>query len=184
MNSLGSRATDELDYYAEVRTVGPAAHALRPTMARDGGSPAEDFPDQAPCAMCNQQCRAGRSTSLVFLGLFLLSLSLHALTLVCYLDLRSEVKREITHHKRDSAVSRAGREPVLLPPPGRDPRVMDSGRSRGGDSHEVKTSNESTNTNWFGEKNKEEVKDVCLTEGPRANSGPSLHCIWPTARDR
>lgn len=115
-------------------------------MARDGGSPAEDFPEQllaeaAPCVMCNKKCRAGRSTSLVFLALFLLSLSLHALTLVCYLDLRSEVKREITHHKRDSAVSRAGREladpaAVLLPPPGH-PRV-DSGRSRGGESHEVK----------------------------------------------
>lgn len=150
MNCLGSRATHELDYYAEIGIGVWPAHALRPTMACDGGSPAEVFPDKlmpeaASCAMCNKKCRAGRSTSLVFLGLFLLSLSLHAVTLVCYLDLRSEVKREIIHQKRDSMGTRTGRERadpavVLLPPPG-NPRV-DSGRSRGGEAHEVKKKKE------------------------------------------
>ncbi|MEQ2164153.1 hypothetical protein GOODEAATRI_003627 [Goodea atripinnis] len=74
-------------------------------MAYDDASHAEDVPDTvmprgAPC-MCGKKCR-GRSGTAVFLGLFLLSLTLHAVTLVCYLDLRSEVKREITHQKRDS----------------------------------------------------------------------------------
>ncbi|MEQ2288083.1 hypothetical protein AMECASPLE_019295 [Ameca splendens] len=97
-------------------------------MAYDDASPAEDVPDTvmprgAPC-MCGKKCR-GRSGTAVFLGLFLLSLTLHAVTLVCYLDLRSEVKREITHQKRDSMVTPAGvdlADPVGVLPPGH-PRV-------------------------------------------------------------
>lgn len=108
-------------------------------MARDG-SPAEDFLDKvmpraAPCT-CNKKCRS-RSGSVVFLGLFLLSLCLHAVTLVCYLDLRSEVRREIIHQKRDSMLTLAGNDladPVVLTPG--HPR-LDSGSSRGGEAHEV-----------------------------------------------
>lgn len=111
-------------------------------MACDDASPADDFPDTvmprgAPC-MCGKKCR-GRSGSAVFLGLFLLSLTLHAVTLVCYLDLRSEVKREITHQKRDSVVTRAGvdlDDPVGVLPPGH-PR-MDTGSRHSEEDREVK----------------------------------------------
>ncbi|KAF7663775.1 hypothetical protein LDENG_00201650 [Lucifuga dentata] len=107
-------------------------------MACDGSS-GEDFPDKvmpraAPCT-CNKKCRS-RSSSVVFLGLFLLSLSLHAVTLVCYLDLRSQVKREIFHQKRDSMLTLGGSDladPAVLSPA--HPRV-DSG-SRG-EGHEEK----------------------------------------------
>lgn len=110
-------------------------------MARDD-SPAEDFLDKvmpraAPCT-CSKRCRS-RSGSVVFLGLFLLSLCLHAVTLVCYLDLRSEVRREIIHHKRDSMLTLAGSDladPVLTP--GR-PR-LESGSSRGVEAPEVRAS--------------------------------------------
>lgn len=110
-------------------------------MACDG-SPAEDFPDKvmpraAPCT-CSKKCRS-RSGSVVFLGLFLLSLCLHAVTLVCYLDLRSEVKREIIHQKRDSMLTLAGSDladPAAVLAPGH-PR-LDSGSSRGGEGQEVK----------------------------------------------
>ncbi|KAM4621634.1 ectodysplasin-A isoform 3-T3 [Polymixia lowei] len=79
-------------------------------MACDGSS-MDDFPDKVmprppPCT-CNKKCK-NRSSSVVFLGLFLLSLSLHVITLVCYLDLRSEVKREIIHQKRDSMLTLGG----------------------------------------------------------------------------
>ncbi|KAF1384517.1 hypothetical protein PFLUV_G00121050 [Perca fluviatilis] len=105
-------------------------------MACDGSS-AEDFPDKvmpraAPCT-CGKKCRS-RSSSVVFLGLFLLSLSLHAVTLVCYLDLRSEVKREIIHQKRDTMSDLA--DPATVLSPGL-PR-LDSGSSRGAEGHEEK----------------------------------------------
>lgn len=90
------------------------ARATLPTMARDD-SPAEDFLDKvmpraAPCT-CSKRCRS-RSGSVVFLGLFLLSLCLHAVTLVCYMDLRSEVRREIIEQKRDSVLTLAGADPA------------------------------------------------------------------------
>ncbi|XP_028272071.1 ectodysplasin-A isoform X2 [Parambassis ranga] len=106
-------------------------------MARDG-SPVEDFPDKvmpgvAPCT-CSKKCRS-RSSSVVFLGLFLLSLCLHAVTLVCYLDLRSEVKRELIHQKRDSMLTHAGSDladpAAVLSPPGH-PRLDPGSR----DGHE------------------------------------------------
>ncbi|XP_034546494.1 ectodysplasin-A isoform X3 [Notolabrus celidotus] len=111
-------------------------------MACDG-SPAEDFPDKvmpraAPCT-CNKKCRSRSSSSVVFLGLFLLSLCLHAVTLVCYLDLRSEVKREIIHQKRDSMLTLARSDladPAAVLSPGH-PR-LDPGNSHGGDVHEEK----------------------------------------------
>ncbi|TDH07769.1 hypothetical protein EPR50_G00109510 [Perca flavescens] len=110
-------------------------------MARDGSS-AEVFPDKvmpraAPCT-CGKKCRS-RSSSVLFLGLFLLSLSLHAVTLVCYLDLRSEVKREIIHQKRDTMLTLAGSDladPATVLSPGL-PR-LDSGSSRGAEGHEEK----------------------------------------------
>ncbi|KAK5897273.1 hypothetical protein CesoFtcFv8_010347 [Champsocephalus esox] len=89
----------------------------------------------APCT-CNKKCRS-RSSSGVFLGLFLLSLSLHAVTLVCYLDLRSEVKREIIHQKRDSIMTLAGSDmadPAALLSPGH----LDSVSSRGAEGPEEK----------------------------------------------
>lgn len=95
------------------------------------------MPRAAPC-MCNKKCRS-RSSSVVFLGLFLLSLSLHAVTLVCYMDLRSEVKREIIHQKRDSMLTLAGNDladPAAVLSPGH-PR-LDSGSSRGTEGQEVK----------------------------------------------
>lgn len=113
-------------------------------MARDGSS-AEDFPDKvmpiaAPCT-CSKKCRS-RSSSVVFLGLFLLSLTLHAVTLVCYLDLRSQVKREIIHQKRDSVMTLAGVTSDLADPAEvlslSHPVRLDSGSSRGGESREVK----------------------------------------------
>lgn len=98
------------------------------------GSSGEDFPGKVmpsadPCT-CNKKCRS-RSSSVVFLGLFLLSLSLHAVTLVCYLDLRSEVKREIIHQKRDSPLTAVGTDlvdPAEVFAPGH-PR-MDTGVER------------------------------------------------------
>lgn len=93
------------------------------------------MPGVAPCT-CSKKCRS-RSSSVVFLGLFLLSLCLHAITLVCYLDLRSEVKRELIHQKRDSMLTHAGSDPAdpaaVLSPPG-NPRLDPGSR----DGREVK----------------------------------------------
>ncbi|XP_055500088.1 ectodysplasin-A isoform X3 [Leucoraja erinacea] len=47
---------------------------------------------------CN--CRRQCNNCGVFLGFFVLSLCLHLLTLVCYLDLRSEVKRELMQQQQ------------------------------------------------------------------------------------
>lgn len=122
-------------------------------MARDG-SPAEDFPEKvmtgaAPCT-CPKKCRS-RSGSGVFLGLFLLSLCLHAVTLVFYMDLRYEVRREINHQKRDSVLTLAGSDPadpsVLSPGAPRPDPGSGSSRS-GGDGHEVKRKKKKN----FGEK--------------------------------
>ena len=131
MNSRGPRETTRAEH-AEIKSL---CLALCPNMAC-GGLPAEEYPDKvmpraAPCT-CNKKCRS-RSSSVVFLGLFLLSLSLHAVTLVCYMDLRSEVKREIIHQKRDSMLTLAGSDladPAAVLSPGH-PR-LDSGGSRGG----------------------------------------------------
>lgn len=107
-------------------------------MARDGSSAEEVMHRAAPCT-CMKECWRG---SVVFLGLFLLSLCLHAATLVFYLDLRSEVRREIIHQKRDSVLTLAGSD--LVDPtafsPGH-PR-LNSGSNLGGEErHEVKKNN-------------------------------------------
>uniref|UniRef100_A0A4W5KF44 Ectodysplasin A n=1 Tax=Hucho hucho TaxID=62062 RepID=A0A4W5KF44_9TELE len=50
-------------------------------------------------------CRKHCNNCKIFLGFFVLSLSLHLVTLFCYLDLRSEVKREILQKNREETVS-------------------------------------------------------------------------------
>ncbi|XP_067104003.1 ectodysplasin-A-like isoform X2 [Osmerus mordax] len=82
-------------------------------MACDGLK--DDFPDkvlpQPPSCTCNQKCsRNSRSNGALFLAFFVLSLSLHGITLICYLDLRFEVKREISLQKRDAALKLDGTE--------------------------------------------------------------------------
>lgn len=113
-------------------------------MARDvlpvDGFTAKAMPRGEPCT-CSANCRS-RSTGVVFLGLFLLSLSLHAVTLVCYMDLRSEVKREIIHHKRDSMLTLAGSDlgntaSGVFPP---DPPRFEPRSSRSADDPEVNSS--------------------------------------------
>lgn len=105
-------------------------------MACDASS-AVDFPDKAafratPCT-CGEKCR-GQGSSMVFLGLFLLSLCLHAVTLVCYLDLRSEVKREKgLHQRRESVMTLTWSDPAGVLPPGGHPRQD----SHSGDSRQV-----------------------------------------------
>ncbi|CAF99120.1 unnamed protein product [Tetraodon nigroviridis] len=94
-------------------------------MAHDD-PPAEDFPGKAmhgaaPCT-CPKKCMT-RSGTKVFLGLFLLSLCLHAVTLVFYMDLRSEVRRELIHQKRDSILTLAGSDPA-------DPSLFSPGSQR------------------------------------------------------
>ncbi|XP_046876800.1 ectodysplasin-A isoform X3 [Hypomesus transpacificus] len=49
--------------------------------------------------ICRRQCNNCK----IFLGFFVLSLSLHFITLFCYLDLRSEVQREILQKNRDES---------------------------------------------------------------------------------
>ncbi|XP_029918681.1 ectodysplasin-A isoform X4 [Myripristis murdjan] len=106
-------------------------------MACDGSS-RDDFPDKVmprppPCT-CNKKCK-NRSSSVVFLGLFLLSLALHAITLVCYLDLRSEVKREIFHQKRDSMLTLGGTD---LADPAFSPGHQRGDSGSRGEGHEEK----------------------------------------------
>ncbi|KTG46173.1 hypothetical protein cypCar_00010312, partial [Cyprinus carpio] len=55
---------------------------------------------QAACE-CQSQCNNCK----IFLSLFILSLSLHLVTLFCYLDLRSELKREISQKNKDEVSS-------------------------------------------------------------------------------
>lgn len=88
-------------------------------MACDGLK--DDFTEkvlpQPPSCTCNQKCsRNSRGNGALFLAFFVLSLSLHGITLICYLDLRFEVKREISLQKRDAALKLDGTEvasPVL-----------------------------------------------------------------------
>ncbi|CAL8263524.1 unnamed protein product [Lota lota] len=98
-------------------------------MACDGSSkedfPGEVMPGPLPCT-CNKKCKT-RSSSVIFFGLFLLSLSLHVITLVCYLDLRSEVKREIVHQKRDSIWTLGGSDMTDAPAFSHGSQQADSG---------------------------------------------------------
>uniref|UniRef100_A0A8B9HQE4 THD domain-containing protein n=1 Tax=Astyanax mexicanus TaxID=7994 RepID=A0A8B9HQE4_ASTMX len=67
------------------------------------------LPASSSCA-CGKTCGSCR----FFFGFFVVSLSLHVITLSCFLDLRSEVKRELSHTKREppfSAVPEDERRP-------------------------------------------------------------------------
>lgn len=55
---------------------------------------------QAAC-----ECQSKCNNCKIFLSLFILSLSLHLVTLFCYLDLRSELKREISQKNKDDVSS-------------------------------------------------------------------------------
>ncbi|KTG46136.1 hypothetical protein cypCar_00011216 [Cyprinus carpio] len=81
---------------------------------------------------CQSQCNNCK----IFLSLFILSLSLHLVTLLCYLDLRSELKREISQKNKDE-VSSAGpvphyeaTAPVLRLPDTDHPTTDDQSRWR------------------------------------------------------
>lgn len=63
----------------------------------------EDSDLKESTSSCRKQCKNCK----IFLGFFVLSLSLHLVTLFCYLDLRSEVKREILQKNREETVSPA-----------------------------------------------------------------------------
>lgn len=60
----------------------------------------EDRDVKHSTCMCRRQCNNCK----IFLGFFVLSLSLHLVTLFCYLDLRSEVQREILQKNRDGVI--------------------------------------------------------------------------------
>lgn len=66
---------------------------------------------QSAC-VCRRECNNCK----IFLGFFVLSLSLHLVTLFCYLDLRSEVKREILEKSRGDVMPVGSAEPRELPP--------------------------------------------------------------------
>lgn len=140
-------------------------------MACDGSS-RDDFPDKVmprppPCT-CNKKCK-NRSSSVVFLGLFLLSLALHAITLVCYLDLRSEVKREIFHQKRDSMLTLGGTD---LADPAFSPGHQRGDSGSRGEGHEVKHQNKNTiKSTGRGS------QAVLLSQPSRAESKRRRHCF-------
>ncbi|XP_064811554.1 ectodysplasin-A-like isoform X2 [Oncorhynchus masou masou] len=107
-------------------------------MACDGSI--DDFPDKVlltgspssctcinTCKTHNRRSSSVSNISVVFLGFFILSLSLHVITLLCYLDLRSEVKREISQRRGvDEKLTLGGTDvtdPLILS----DHRVMEPG---------------------------------------------------------
>ncbi|XP_045081540.1 collagen alpha-1(X) chain [Coregonus clupeaformis] len=97
-------------------------------MACDGSI--DDFPDKVLLNRSPFPCRSSNSASnrsTVFLGFFILSMSLHVITLLCYLDLRSEVKREISQRRGGDAKLTLGGTDVTDPVFPSGPRVMDPG---------------------------------------------------------
>ncbi|XP_018085194.1 ectodysplasin-A isoform X2 [Xenopus laevis] len=64
------------------------------------GMDSPDSPLQQPACACPKRCGSCR----LFLGFFALSLSLHLVTICCYLELRSELRRELS---RGSGTSEA-----------------------------------------------------------------------------
>ncbi|XP_071255913.1 ectodysplasin-A-like isoform X1 [Salvelinus alpinus] len=107
-------------------------------MACDGSI--DDFPDKVlltgspssctcinTCKTHNRSSSSVSNTSMVFLGFFMLSLSLHVITLLCYLDLRSEVKREISQRRGGDEKLTLGGTDVTDPLNPSDHRVMDPG---------------------------------------------------------
>ncbi|KAK6297901.1 hypothetical protein J4Q44_G00309560 [Coregonus suidteri] len=97
-------------------------------MACDGSI--DDFPDKVLLNRSPSPCRSSNSASnrsTVFFGFFILSMSLHVITLLCYLDLRSEVKREISQRRGGDAKLTLGGTDVTDPVFPSGPRVMDPG---------------------------------------------------------
>ncbi|XP_036799468.1 ectodysplasin-A-like isoform X2 [Oncorhynchus mykiss] len=107
-------------------------------MACDGSI--DDFPDKVlltgspssctcinTCKTHNRRSSSVSNISVVFLGFFILSLSLHVITLLCYLDLRSEVKREISQRRGVDEKLTLGGTDVTDPLIPSDHRVMDPG---------------------------------------------------------
>ncbi|XP_012591704.1 ectodysplasin-A isoform X1 [Microcebus murinus] len=89
----------------------------------------EPLPPAAPRERGNQGCgcrgapaRAGEGNSCrLFLGFFGLSLALHLLTLCCYLELRSELRRERGAESRLGGPGTPGTSGTLSSPGGLDP---------------------------------------------------------------
>ncbi|XP_023364065.1 ectodysplasin-A-like isoform X1 [Otolemur garnettii] len=89
----------------------------------------ESLPTAAPRERESQGCgcrgaptRAGEGNSCrLFLGFFGLSLALHLLTLCCYLELRSELRRERGAESRLSGPGAPGTSGTLSSPGGLDP---------------------------------------------------------------
>ncbi|XP_066213257.1 ectodysplasin-A isoform X1 [Saccopteryx leptura] len=93
------------------------------------GERREPLPAAAPRERGSQGCgcrgapaRAGEGNSCrLFLGFFGLSLALHLLTLCCYLELRSELRRERGAESRLSGPGTPGTSGTLSSPSGLDP---------------------------------------------------------------
>lgn len=89
----------------------------------------DPLPAAAPRERGSQRCgcrgapaRAGEGNSCrLFLGFFGLSLALHLLTLCCYLELRSELRRERGAESRLGGPSAPGTSGTLSSPSGLDP---------------------------------------------------------------
>ncbi|KAL0588970.1 Ectodysplasin-A [Plecturocebus cupreus] len=89
----------------------------------------EPLPAAAPRERVNQGCgcrgahaRAGEGNSCrLFLGFFGLSLALHLLTLCCYLELRSELRRERVAQSRLGGPGTPGTSGTLSSPGALDP---------------------------------------------------------------
>ncbi|XP_043560974.1 ectodysplasin-A [Chiloscyllium plagiosum] len=62
------------------------------------------------CSNCRKQC----TNCGMFLGFFALSLCLHLVTLLCYLDLRSEVKRELRPQSRSEGSAEHSQDASFL----------------------------------------------------------------------
>lgn len=67
-------------------------------------SPEESASKPAGKCACQSRCRSGGESWKAFAGLFAMSLALHFVTLACYVELRSEVEREIRIQKSGSGV--------------------------------------------------------------------------------
>ncbi|KAL6479645.1 hypothetical protein MHYP_G00106780 [Metynnis hypsauchen] len=85
----------------------------------------DKFPGlKADCPHVHSSCACTRScgSCRFFFGFFVVSLSLHVITLSCFLDLRSEVKRELSQTKREPTISAAAGD-VRRPSVPADPEV-------------------------------------------------------------
>ncbi|XP_065123006.1 ectodysplasin-A isoform X2 [Paramisgurnus dabryanus] len=122
---------------------------------------------QAACE-CHSQCNNCK----IFLSLFIISLSLHLITLFCYLDLRSELKREISQKNKDDVPSTVphheATEPVLWLPDTDHPTISDQGRWKD-HMQELETVIHRTKRSESNGKKKERKKGK---KGPPGTPGP------------